>query len=190
MSENAPQHNDTAEAQAQTATATTAQTQPAAAAQPTDSNSKIAELEAQVKEKENKYLYLYAEFENYKKRAVKERSDLIKFGWEPVARDLLHTADNMDLALQHAPATTDKNLLEGLKMVLNHFRETLNRQGVNLIDALQKPFDPNLHEAMGEESSEHPAGTILKEHTKGYTLHGRLLRPARVTVAAEKKNQA
>ncbi len=160
--------------------------QPTANGGETDLQKRITDLEAQVKEKENKYLYLYAEFENFKKRAVKERSDLIKFGWEPVARDLLQIADNLDLALQHAPANTDKNFVDGLKMVLKNFRDTMQRQGVHLIEALEKPFDPNLHEAMGSEPSEHPEGTIVREHTKGYTLHGRLLRPSRVSVATNK----
>ena len=144
----------------------------------------IEALENQVKEKENKYLYLYADFENYKKRAVKERSDLIKFGWESVARDLLQTLDNLELALSHAPPATDKNLLDGLTMVLKHFQSTVQKQGVQSIESLNKMFDPNLHEALSQEPSDSPSGTILKEHSRGYTLHGRLLRPARVVVSA------
>lgn len=144
---------------------------------------RIQDLESQVKEKENKYLYLYAEFENFKKRAVKERSDLIKFGWESVARELLQTLDNLERGLAHAPASTDKTLIEGLNMVLNQFKSTLQKQGVQHIDSLKKNFDPNLHEAIGQEDSELPSGMVIKEHTRGYTLHGRLLRPARVVVS-------
>lgn len=147
----------------------------------------IAELEAQLKEKDSKYLYLYAEFENFKKRAIKERSDSIKFGWEPVARELLEVADNLDRALAHTPANTDKNLLDGLKMVLNQFRSTLEKQGVQQIQALNKPFDPNLEEAVGQDCSDQPEGNVVQEVTKGYTLHGRLLRPARVVVSNGKK---
>ncbi len=143
----------------------------------------IENLETQVKEKESRYLYLYAEFENFKKRAVKERSDLIKFGWESVARDLLGTVDNLELALQHAPAQTDKALMDGLKMVLSQFQEALQKQGVRMIESLHKPFDPHLHEAVGQENSTHPQGHIIHEHSRGYTLHGRLLRPTRVIVS-------
>src|SRR3954463_8793821 len=75
---------------------------------------KIAELEAQLREKESKYLYLYAEFENFKKRAVKERSDLLKFGWEGVAYDLLDVVDNLARAISHLPPDVDKQLASGL----------------------------------------------------------------------------
>ena len=144
---------------------------------------RIQELELQVKEKENKYLYLYADFENYKKRAIKERSDLQKFGWESVARDLLQALDNLDRALDHTPPNSDKNWVDGLQMSVNHFKAVLEKQGVRTIETLAKPFDPNLHEAVSQEKSDLPPGTITKEHLRGYTLHGRLLRPAQVTVS-------
>lgn len=147
---------------------------------------RIAELEAQVKEKEAKYLYLYADFENFKKRAVKERSDLVKFGWESVARELLQVIDNLERAIHHMPPGTDKTLADGIQMVLNQFRAALAHQGVQTIETAAKPFDPNLHEAVGQESSDQPEGTVIQEHQKGYTLHGRLLRPARVIVSAGK----
>jgi molecular chaperone GrpE len=144
---------------------------------------KIKDLEGQVKEKEAKYVYLYAEFDNFKKRAQRERSDLIKFGWESVARDLLETADNLELAISHTPPNTDKTLIDGLKLVLNQFKSGMQKQGVQTIESLNKPFDPNLHEAVGQEKSESPSGVITKELASGYTLHGRLLRPARVIVS-------
>ena len=144
----------------------------------------IQNLELQAKEKENKYIYLYAEFENFKKRSIKERSDLIKFGWEPVARDLLQTADNLERAIAHVPAGTDQNFMDGLTMVLNQFRSSLQKQGVEAIESLDRAFDPNFHEAVGQEPSSLPAGAIAREHTRGYTLHGRLLRPARVVLSS------
>ena len=145
---------------------------------------KVQELEAQVKEKEGKYLYLYADFENYKKRTVKERSDLIKFGWESVARDLLQTMDNLERALTHTPAETDRNLVHGLNMVLEEFKSTLKRQGVLEIQSIHQNFDPHFHEAVGQEAHSAPAGTIIKEHLRGYTLHGRLLRASRVILSS------
>lgn len=162
----------------------TPETQPEATpvAQPA-LEARIAALEEQVKEKESKYVYLYADFENFKKRAIKERSDLMKFGWESVARDLLQVSDNLERALQFAPETTDKNLLDGIKMVHGDFVGTLGRQGVTPIQSLNQTFDPNLHEAVGQEASDQPSGTIIREHAKGYTLHGRLLRPARVVIS-------
>ena len=145
---------------------------------------RIQDLEAQVKEKENKYLYLYADFENFKKRTVKERSDLIKYGWESVARDLLQTMDNLERALAHTPAETDRNLVNGLNMVLEEFKSTLKRQGVLEVQSINQIFDPNFHEAVGQEPHAAPAGTIIKEHLRGYTLHGRLLRASRVILSS------
>lgn len=155
-----------------------------------DPTQKITELEAQIKEKESKYLYLYADFENFKKRTMKERSDLIKFGWESIARELLQIIDNLELAIQHAPPASDQKWLAGLQLVLSHFKSTLEKQGVQPIETIQKPFDPYLHETVQQEPSEQPPGTILKEHSRGYTLHGRLLRPSRVTISSGKPSES
>lgn len=150
---------------------------------------RVEELEKQVKEKESKYLYLYADFDNFKRRSIKERSDLIKFGCEPIARELLQNIDDMERALEHIPGT-DKNLRDGLTMILNQLKGSLAKQGVQPVASLQKPFDPNFHEAIGQEESDLPSGTIVKEHTRGYTIHGRLLRPARVAVSSGRPNQS
>lgn len=146
--------------------------------------SQLAQRDEQIKEQEKKFLYLYAEFENFKKRAIKERADTIKFGWESVARDLLTVLDNLERALAHVPGDTDKNLVAGLDMVAAEFRSSLKKQGAEIIPTLGQPFDPNLHEGVGQEESDQPEGTIIREHLRGYTLHGRLLRPARVVLSA------
>jgi molecular chaperone GrpE len=149
-----------------------------------DLDKKILDLEVQLKEKDAKYLYLYAEFENYKKRAIKERSDAMKFGWENVARDLIEVMDNLERGLAHMPASTDKNLAAGLNMTLTQFRTAMQKQGVALVETVGKPFDPEFHEAIGQEPSEQPEGTIVREQLRGYTLHGRLLRPASVMISS------
>ena len=148
-----------------------------------DSDKKIQELEAQVKEKSDKYLYLYAEFENYKKRAIRERSDSIKFGWENIARELILVLDNFERAIGHMPATTDKNLAEGIKMIASQYRTTLTKQGVTQLETLGKEFNPELHEAIAQVPSDKPAGVVIREELPGYTLHGRLLRPANVILS-------
>lgn len=145
---------------------------------------KIADLERQLKEKDAKYLYLYADFENFKKRSIKEREETLKFGWENVAANLLETLDNLERALSFLPENADKNLAAGLKMVHEHFLNTLKKQGVERIKAMKQSFDPNLHEAVSQESSDEPEQTVIHEIQPGYTLHGRLLRPARVVVSA------
>lgn len=147
-------------------------------------DQRAQELEAQLKEKDAKYLYLYAEFENYKKRSFKELQDARKFGWENVGRDLLQVLDNLERAMAHTPEGTDKNLVIGLQMVIQQFKQTLQRNGVEEVPTIGKPFDPNLMEGMGQEPSDKPAGTVTSEQLKGYTIHGRLLRPARVMVSS------
>lgn len=148
----------------------------------------VETLQTQLKEQEAKYLYLYAEFENFKKRMQKERQDLLKFGWEQVARDLLQVLDNLERAQTHLPSGTDKNLAEGLRMVVEQFKDTMQRQGLQGIESVSKVFDPHFHEAISHEDSNQPEGTVITELTRGYTLNGRLLRPARVTVSSGKKS--
>ncbi len=157
---------------------------PAAPGTPGAYEAKIAELEAALKEKESRYLYLYADFENFKKRSIKERSELIRYAWEPQARELLQVLDNLERVAAHIPPQTDKNFVAGLEMVIQQFKQVLKSQGVEAVDSLNQPFDPNLHEAVAQEPSVQPPGTVIQEATKGYTLHGRLLRPARVLVSS------
>lgn len=144
-----------------------------------------AGLEQELKEKEAKYLYLYAEFENYKRRQARERQDLLKFGFENAARDLLEVLDNLERALAALPPGADANLAAGLRMVESQFRSTLQKQGVQAVASVGQPFNPEFHEAMGQEPSpEHAPGVIVRELTRGYTLNGRLLRAARVTISS------
>ncbi len=145
---------------------------------------RIAELETAIKEEKNKYLYLYADFDNFKKRAIKERSELMKYGWENIARDILGVIDNLERAVEHMPATTDANLKTGIEMTVSQFRAVLEKQGVALIASDAAIFNPEFHEAMGQEPSPLPSGSITKTLVKGYTLNGRLLRPAKVVMSA------
>jgi molecular chaperone GrpE len=110
----------------------------------------------------------------------------LKFGWENVARDLLSVIDNLERAVEHMPANVDANLRTGIEMTLSQFRSTLERQGVTPITSDGSLFTPDLHEALGQEPSDAAAGTITKTLVKGYTLHGRLLRPSRVVVSTGK----
>jgi molecular chaperone GrpE len=148
-------------------------------------------LETQLEEAKKKYLYLYAEFENFRKRNQKERADLLKFGWEYVAKDLLQVVDNLDRAVEHLPKSVDTGFAEGIRMIRQQFQDTLDKHGVQAIETKGKSFDPNLHEALAmEPDAESAAGLILKEHTKGFTLHGRLLRAAKVVVSAGPETKA
>ena len=150
----------------------------------------LAEALAKLQEQEKKYLYLYAEFENYRRRMEKERLDYIKFGHEGFLRDLLQVQDNFERAVEHAktfPAEKGSPLaqiIQGIDMTRYQFSECLKAQGVTEVKSVGEKFSPQLHEAFGEEeSSEKEPGVILKEHQRGYLLHGRLLRAARVVTA-------
>lgn len=139
------------------------------------------------KDWENKYLYLYAEFENFRKRVAKEKQDFFKFGHEDFLRELLLVQDNFERALTHSENASDESaklIVEGLKMIMLQFADALKAQGVTKVKTVGEKFDPNIHEAVAQEESDaQEAGTILKEHLAGYTLHGRLLRAAKVVTA-------
>jgi len=134
-----------------------------------------------------KFLRAYAELENYKKRVEKERSEHFKYANEDLLRDMLPLIDNLYRAIEHASSEGDDNpkaLAEGVRLTLAEFMRVLEKHGVEAIESVGKPFDPNLHEAMLQvETEDHEPLTIVEEFQKGYRLKGRLLRPARVSVA-------
>ena len=146
-----------------------------------------AQLEAKVKEAQDNYdrfLRLSAEFENFKKRMEKEKNDAYKFGTENLIKEFLPVLDNLERAIDHGEAKDPQGLIEGVDMTLKGFRTALEKIGLSPVDASGKEFDPNLHEAvMVQEDAHHPAGTVLTQLQKGYTLHSRLLRPAMVVVS-------
>lgn len=149
----------------------------------------VAELQGKLQESEKKYLYLYSEFENFRRRNERDRADFLKFGHEGFLRDLLQVVDNFERAVTHAKSAGGEKgsplaqVCQGVEMIHYQLMETLKSQGVQTVSALGVKFDPAFHEAVGDEASEQEAGTILKEIQKGYTLHGKLLRAARVIVA-------
>lgn len=141
----------------------------------------------------NDLLYLGAEFENYKKHAIRERSELIKYGHERFVRDLLEIVDNFERALAtDVSAENQATLREGIAMTHRELQSLLQRYGVQEINPIGQPFDPAAHEALtSEESDKADPGTISRVFKKAYKLHDRLIRPAQVVVAkapAEKKD--
>ncbi|NCN95373.1 MAG: nucleotide exchange factor GrpE [Bdellovibrionales bacterium] len=152
-----------------------------------ESQPEAPSLEDQLKKAKEDYLYLAADFENYKKNAIKERSDLIKFGNERVLKDLLEIVDNMDRALaSHTGEETKESLASGVEMILSEMKALLTKFGVKEVESEGKPFDPSFHEALSSEpTSKVPSGHITKVFRKAYTYNSRLLRPAQVVVAVE-----
>lgn len=127
-----------------------------------------------------------AEFENYQKRAQRDLAVERQYAQTPLAGDLLSALDNLDRALDAADKAGDKGpLAQGVALVRNQLLDALRRHGVKPIDAKGKPFDPNQHQAvMQQPSAEVPPQTVLTVLEQGYTIHDRVLRPARVIVSA------
>lgn len=158
----------------------------AAAEAAADPQAKLAEAEELARKNWDLYLRSQAELDNYRKRAQRDRQDLLKFSNENILRELLPVIDNLDRAVQHArDAEADsQGLLEGVEMTLGQFRRVLEKFQVTAFDALGEKFDPARHEAMGQyETSEYPPNVVAQELQKGYLLHDRLLRPAMVMIA-------
>lgn len=135
----------------------------------------------------NEYLYLRAEFDNYRKNAIKERSDLIKYGAERLIHELLDVVDTFDRALE-TPATPDnvESFRQGMELTATNLKGVLSRFGVKEENPVGQAFDPNRHEALSsEESSEIEPNHISKVFKKAYVLHDKLIRPAQVIVAKE-----
>ena len=135
----------------------------------------------------DRFVRLTADFDNYKKRAARERQDAIKFANESLLEKLIPVLDNLDMALAAAgnPQTnTVESLKKGVEMIYGQLRNALIESGLEEIDAAQKKFDPNWHEAVShQESPDAPEGQVLQQLRKGYKLRERLIRPATVVVA-------
>ena len=135
----------------------------------------------------NSYLYLRADFENYKKTAIKERSDLIKYGNERLVVRILDVMDAFDRALDiEVNPQNLESYIEGIKLTREELTKALSQFGLKEIDCDNKDFDPTLHEALSsEETDQVPPGKITQVFKKAYKLHDRLIRPAQVVVSKE-----
>lgn len=148
---------------------------------------KKAELEA--KQSYERFLRTSADFENYKKRNLREISEFKKYANESILSELLCVVDNLERAISSSATDEKINscIVDGVSMTLNEFKKVFENYGVKPVESLCKPFDPNFHQAMmQEESDEHPENTVIAELQKGYTIHDRLLRPSMVVVSKAK----
>ena len=154
------------------------------------SADQIAELQtkaAKAEENWSRLLRTTADFDNFKKRAAREKQDAIRYANESLLRKLLPVLDNFEMALAAAQtAGTDglKSLQDGVTMIQSQLRSVLAESELEEIDATGQPFDPNLHEAVSQQESQEVAeGHVLQQLRKGYKFRDRLLRPATVVVA-------
>ncbi|QOX62955.1 nucleotide exchange factor GrpE [Anoxybacterium hadale] len=130
-----------------------------------------------------RYLRLAADFQNFRKRVEKEKSDIYAYANEKIVVDLLDVIDNFERALEHSEGSSD-SFSEGMNMIFKQFKGVLEKSGVEEMTPHGEPFDPNFHHAViMENSSEHESGNITQVLQKGYLLNKKVIRPAMVKVA-------
>ncbi|WII73057.1 nucleotide exchange factor GrpE [Bdellovibrio sp. 22V] len=150
-----------------------------------EATSEIQKLQEQAEKFKNDYLYLRAEFENYKRNAIKERADLLKYGGERFIRDLLDVVDNFERALQfNVTAENFNSFKQGIEMTAQELRGLLQRHSVQEVPSQGAPFDPAVHEALSSEATDQVApGHIARVFKKPYKLHDKVIRTGQVVVA-------
>lgn len=142
------------------------------------------QLAEEVSKWRDKALRTAAEYDNYRKRCVKDREEFARYANKSLLEELLPIIDNFEMGMQMAAQDTTSMIYIGMSMVQKQLQDFFDSQGVTPIEVtVGQPFDHNLHEAIQSEPSDQPEGTILRVLRKGYRLKDRLLRPANVVVA-------
>ena len=147
-----------------------------------------AEVEQERKRAEeylNRLKYLQADFENAQKTAMRQREEYIQFANERLLVNFLEVVDNLERAVEAGRNTKNEEaLIDGVEITLKSLKELLSGEGITQIEALDKPFDPNLHESVERiETSDHPENTVVEELRKGYLMKEKVIRPSVVKVA-------
>jgi molecular chaperone GrpE len=156
-----------------------------------DLEIKIAALEKDKKDNWDRYLRAAADLENLRKRQKRELDDVKLESKGRVLKEMLPVVDNLERAIEHATTTAGTNpIVEGVQLVLRQFLTAFERLEVTPIEAAGQPFDPNLHEAISQQESDAPPGTVVQVLQRGYKSGERLLRPALVVVAKAKSAPA
>ena len=155
------------------------------AASDADSDDAMAGLQADLDRFRDLALRSQADFENYKKRASREKEDAIKYANSSLLQRLVSILDNFELGLAAAKTESERSpIYSGMVLVQKQLNDLLEENGLQAIEAEDKKFDPNLHEAIAHEPSETPEGTVIRQARRGYRFKDRLLRPARVVVSS------
>ena len=161
---------------------------PAEAPMPSDALEQIEEWKKKHDEVKEQLIWMASDFDNYKKRALKDKEEFLKFSQAGVLKEMLVVVDNLERALAALPADDqDKGLLtlkQGVELTLKQFRSILEKYGVTKVKTVGEKFDPKCHEVMFQEATDKfPEDTVMEELQSGYLLHERVLRPALVKVA-------
>ena len=146
----------------------------------------LAAAEQEIERLRDENLRLVAELRNLRQRTQREKAEALKYAEADFARELLVLLDDLERAQAAAPAAENvQALAEGVRIVHEHFLKVLRDRGIQPIEALGRPFDPELHQALSQQpSAECPAGTVMQELARGYRMHGRVIRPAKVVVSS------
>jgi molecular chaperone GrpE len=143
----------------------------------------LTEAQEAMAELNERIVRLTADFDNFRKRAQREKDEARQFANQGLLEKLLPVLDNFEMALT-AVKDADPSVRDGVQMILDQLLGVLKESGVEPVDAMGQPFDPNLHEALSqEETTEVEEGTVVQQVQRGYKLNDRLVRPARVVVA-------
>ncbi|MDD6254795.1 MAG: nucleotide exchange factor GrpE [Eubacteriales bacterium] len=131
-----------------------------------------------------KYMRLAAEFQNFRRRTEKEKSDIYQYANEKIALDIIEVMDNFERALNQGADCEDKKFVEGVEKIYKQLKTVLDKNKIEEIEAKDKEFDPNFHNAvMAEENPDYESGIVIDDMQKGYTLNGKVIRPSMVKVA-------
>lgn len=169
------EQENVAEAVQETPEAPEAEIQPA---------SELEQLRTEVAQLKDNYLRATADFQNYKRRTEKEKSDIYKYAGEKLLVDILPIVDNIDRAMAHVAEEEQGGLADGLRMIQKSLLNLLEQNGVEAITAIGESFDPELHHAVQMvPSDEQEPHTVLEEYQKGYKLNGKVIRHSMVKVA-------
>lgn len=153
--------------------------------EPVTEESELEKLKTELGEEKDKYLRKVAEFDNFKRRNAKERLELIQTAGKEIITDLLNLLDDCDRAQKQFEISDDtKAIKEGVLLVFNKLRHTLQGKGLKAMETLQQEFNPDIHEAITEipAPSEELKGKIVDEVSKGYYLNDKIIRHAKVVV--------
>lgn len=147
--------------------------------------------EEEARQAQERFMRTLADFENYKKRAQRDQSDALKYANEKLIKELLPVIDNLERALTHSRETRDfDRMMEGVELIRKQLLSALGKFGVVPIESLNQPFDPSLHQSIGqievEEGSDAKENQVIGETQKGYHLNDRVLRPSLVMIAKKK----
>ncbi|MCZ7398657.1 MAG: nucleotide exchange factor GrpE [Candidatus Methanoperedens sp.] len=148
-------------------------------------------INKQLEEEKDRYLRLNADFDNLRKRTLKERDEFMKYANEKLILELVDVWESLERGIENAKKANDKDLLiEGMELVYKQFKNVLEKNGLTPIKAVGEKFDHYKHEAMMQTiTDEYDEGTILEEFARGYMLNGKVIRYSKVRVSKNKESE-